>query len=122
MTTQYFGKNYTISDHLEKISEKKVRKLKKYFSDNAEIKFTVTLDKSSYKSEIVVTDGMKTVRAEAISDNPYKNLDIAVPKIEGQMRKKKSLLDKFRRTTGDKPVKKETVQVASDIEPEKPEF
>jgi putative sigma-54 modulation protein len=124
MKIDYFGKNYTISDHLKKITEKKCRKLKKYFADDAVAKFTVNLYKNDYTTELTVTQGTKVVRAEAQCENPYKNLDVVIPKVEGQMRKKKSMFDKFKRggeVKSKKPEASSAEQIASDVE-QKPEF
>lgn len=99
MNIEYIGKDYSVSDGLKKMTEKKCGKLKKYLKDQT-IKFTITLvkadnaSKGEYTTEAVTTFGKTEIRAEARSDSPFNNLDEIVPKLEGQMRKKKTIWGK----------------------------
>src|SRR5574344_2140421 len=95
MKIEFFGKEYSVSDSLKKMSEKKCKKLNKYFDQDAVLRFNVTLESGSYKTELVVSSDGKQVRAEAVSSDPYSNLDVVIPRIEGQMRKKKSIWERF---------------------------
>ena len=78
MKIEYVGKNYNISEQLKKITVKKSKKLKKYFDDDTVAKFIITLTNNTYKTELVVIFGVNQLRAEAESDNPYRNLDIVI--------------------------------------------
>ncbi|MDD4839166.1 MAG: ribosome-associated translation inhibitor RaiA [Clostridia bacterium] len=128
MKIEYFGKDYTFSEQLKKMSDKKCRKLKKYFDGDAVAKFTVTLASNSYKTELVVTFGSNTLRAEAESENPYKNLDVVIPRIETQMGKKKSVwVGKKKGKHNEYPKieaadREDKEEVVEDFEPPKPEF
>lgn len=121
MKIEYVGKNYNISEQLKKITVKKSKKLKKYFDDDTVAKFIITLTNNTYKTELVVIFGVNQLRAEAESDNPYRNLDIVIPKIQGQMRKTKTVWRQ--RITGRKNEKVAPAEkpLILDEEPPKPE-
>lgn len=88
-------KNYEVSEHLKRITEQKLAKLDKYFSGeepNAKVSFkkqanTLTL-------EVVLSYANKFVRATVSGDNFYDNLDLVLPKLEGQIRKYRTKFDK----------------------------
>ena len=124
MKIEYVGKDYNVSDQLKKITDKKCRKLKKYVDEDAVAKFIISLENNSYKTELVVSFGANQLRAETESENPYKNLDVVIPKIQNQMSKNKSVWEHKK-----KGRKNETPSAAVtakkgvlDEEPPKPEF
>ena len=96
MKVEIFGKNYNVSDSLQKITEKKCAKLDKYFSDdkNAVAKVQVTLENGDYETELTVTYKTQTYRASAISQTPFDNIDLVIPKLLGQIRKQKDIWSK----------------------------
>ena len=95
MNIEFSTKNYDLSDHLKTITEQKVNKLDKYFSDNdTDCKVSFKKESKSLKTEIMLDYHGNLVRAQAIGDNFYKNLDIVLPKIEGQIRKYRTKFDK----------------------------
>jgi len=91
MKIEIFGVNYNPSDSLKSITEKKCNKFEKRVTDTAEIKFTVTLENGSYTTEAVLTDKGITYRADNMSDSPFDNVDIVIPRLLGQMRKQKDI-------------------------------
>ncbi len=125
MKIEHFGKDYNYSDHLKEVTEKKCRKLKKYFSEQSVAKFTVTLDKKTYITDLVVTDDKGNIfRARSENPDPYTNVDEVIPKLEGQMRKQKSSLAKIIRDAilGKKQNSAPKIEIANeDEEPPKPE-
>lgn len=80
-------KNYTISEKLKGLIEKKVSKLEKYFGDNANCKVVCKSDNKQKKLEITITGKGSFFRSEVSGDNMYQNLDLALPKIEKQILK-----------------------------------
>ena len=83
MKFEYFGKDYDVSDLLKDITEKKCRKLDKYFKS----------DENALVRLNVIKDGMH-YRAEAKGFNPFDNIDELIPKIIGQIRKQKDIWEK----------------------------
>ena len=96
MQITIIGKSgYTISDRLKSIVESKTAKFDKYFDDTASVK-VVCKEESNKKftMELTFSFNGQIVRSEVTSDNMYHNIDIALPKIEGQIRKYKTRLEK----------------------------
>lgn len=92
MKIEIFGKNYTPSDSLKAITEKKFAKVTRRVEDeNAEAKFTVTLENGDYTTDLTLSTRGITYRASAQSDSPFDNVDIVIPRLLGQMRKQKDI-------------------------------
>ncbi len=95
LTIEIFGKGYTVSDGLKDITTKKCSKLDKYFdAEGTSVKFIVTLEGNEYTTDMTVVYRSQTYRAGAVSDSPYNNLDVVIPRILGQLRKQKSIWGK----------------------------
>ncbi len=95
LTIDIFGKGYTVSDGLKDITAKKCSKLDKYFdAEGTLVKFIVTLEGNEYTTDMTVVYRSQTYRAQAVSDSPYNNLDVVIPRILGQLRKQKSIWGK----------------------------
>ena len=95
MRIELIARNYKVSDRLEEIINKKMEKFARYFEDDAVAKITMREVKNKYAMEITIFfGGDNMVRSEVISDNMYNNIDLALPKIEGQIRKYRTKLGK----------------------------
>lgn len=89
------GKGYNVSDRLKNVIESKAEKFDKYFDDTAEIKVVCKEEHAKkYTMEMTIIFDSQIVRAEVTSDNMYHNIDLAMPKIERQVRKYKTKLAK----------------------------
>ncbi len=96
MQIDFIAKNYTISDRLKEVIEKKVSKFDNYFDADATARVVcreVNTDK--YTMELTINfGGGKVLRSEVTSDNMFSNIDIIMPKIERQVRRFKTIIDK----------------------------
>lgn len=100
MRIEIYGKNYTPSDSLKAITEKKCAKLdRRIVDENAEIKFTVIYENGDYTTDMVLTTKGLTYRASAMSDSPFDNVDEVIPRLLGQMRKQKDIWGKDKKGT-----------------------
>lgn len=88
-------KNYEVSEHLRRITEQKLGKLDKYFSAS-EPKAKVSFKKqaNTLTLEVFLDYAGKFIRATVSGDNFYDNLDLILPKLEGQIRKHRTKFDK----------------------------
>ena len=88
-------RNCECSEHLRSVTEKKLAKLDKYFKDD-ETSARVSFKKqgNSLTTEVMLDYNGKFVRATATSDNFYENIDVILPKLEGQIRKHRTKFDK----------------------------
>lgn len=99
MRIEIVSKNYKASDHLKEVIDMKMEKFSRYFEDDAVAKFTLKeLRKDVYAMELTIYFGSRMVRSEVVSDNMYNNIDLALPKIEGQIRKYRTKLERVRKS------------------------
>lgn len=99
MRIEIIARNYKLTDHLEEIINKKMEKFSRYFEDDATAKiFLKETGKERYVMEITIFFGNNMVRSEVSSDNMFNNIDIALPKIEGQIRKHRTKLSKLKKS------------------------
>ncbi len=98
MRIEIIARNYKLTDRLEEIINKKMEKFSRYFEDDAVAKiFLKETGKERYVMEITIFFGNNMVRSEVASDNMFNNIDIALPKIEGQIRKHRTKLGKLKK-------------------------
>ncbi len=120
MRIEIISKSYKKGEKLDGIIKDKLSKLDRYFEDEANVKVSLKqIGKEGTKTvkygmEITIFYGSNFVRSEVISDNMYKNIDLALPKLEGQIRKYKTRLDKLKKEAFD-----ESALYASTIPEEK---
>lgn len=95
MKFDIYAKNYEVSEKLKSITEQKLAKLDKYFKDDdAVAKVNFKKQGNSLTTEIMLDYNGRLVRATASSDNFYDNIDVVLPKLEGQIRKHRTRFDK----------------------------
>ncbi len=90
------GKNISITNAIEERIIKKLSKLDKYFmnADELEAKVLVRVYPRGQKIEVTIPAGHLILRAEVIEDDLYAAIDNVVDKLEGQIRKYKTRLDR----------------------------
>lgn len=98
------GENIEVTQAIREYVEKKVGKIEKYFNDvpeaNAHVNLKTYSDKTA-KVEVTVPLPYVVLRAEETSPDLYGSVDLVVDKLERQMRKYKTKINrKNRRTQG----------------------
>ncbi len=94
MKIEMVCKNCIAGEKLRDVIEKKVAKLDKYFEDDTKCKVYMKKEGKSSKTEISLEYKGNFIRAQAYGDNLYDTIDIVLPKIEGQLRKHRTKLEK----------------------------
>ena len=96
MKVQITGKNITITEAMRAQTEAKLSKMDKYFiiDESVVAKVLARTYKNEQKIEITIFTKMMDFRVEVKSDDYYNALDFAIDKLEGQMRKLKTRIDK----------------------------
>ncbi|MCM1455523.1 MAG: HPF/RaiA family ribosome-associated protein, partial [Bacteroides sp.] len=86
MKLEIYGKNYNPSDLLKAVTEKKSAKLARRLKDddNAQVKYTVTLENGVYATDLTVVTRGQSYRAEAEAGSPFDNIDVVIPRLLGQ--------------------------------------
>ena len=104
------GIHIEVTDAIRDFTEKKIKKLDKFFDQNTICHVTFT-DKSKGKQrlDIRIEYKSRTYLAESDTDNLYSGIEQLVSKIEGQIRKDKAMAEKAR---------KETIPVVEEMDEE----
>lgn len=98
------GKGISISDSLMDRIEKKLAKLDRYFHDDAEANIRLSQEKGGRNiAEITISASGLLLRAEETSGDMYTSIDGAVDKLNRQIRRHRTKLDKKLRDTAFEP-------------------
>lgn len=96
MKNQIIGKNIDVTESIKAAVEKKLARLDKYFVINEGVSCRVVV--RSYpvgaKVEITIFTSIMDLRAEVTDKDLYAAVDLAIDKLEGQMRKLKTRMDR----------------------------
>lgn len=100
MKFDVYAKNYEVGEKLRNITEQKLSKLDKYFKDDETVaRVSFKKQGNSFTTEIMLDFNGKLVRATATGDNFYDDLDVVLPKLEGQIRKHRTKFDKHNKNS-----------------------
>lgn len=92
------GENIAVTDAIRDYTETKLSKLEKYFSEDVTVHVTAKVyPNKQAKAEVTIPHKDVTLRAEETSDNWYASLDLVVDKLERQIRKHKTKVQKRNR-------------------------
>ncbi len=96
MKFQITGKNVTITQAMKKATETKLSKMDKYFiiDESVTAKVLVKTYREMQKVEITIFTKMMDFRVEVSASDFYEALDLAIDKLEGQMRKLKTKISR----------------------------
>lgn len=99
MKYQIIGKNIEVTEGIKEALLKKMSRMDKYFviDDDVTCRAVVRTYKTGQKVEITIFTKMMDFRAEVVDDDLYAAFDLAIDKLEGQMRKLKTRLDRRNR-------------------------
>ncbi len=105
MKLEIICKKCECSEHLRSVTEKKLAKLDKYFAgQDADAKVYFKAEKDSFTTEVMLNYAGRFVRASATGENFYDTLDVVLPRLEGQIRKYRTIFDKNRKNSAYKSV------------------
>lgn len=92
------GENIAITDAIRDYAETKLSKLEKYFSEDATVHITAKVyPNKRAKAEVTIPHKDVTLRAEETSNDWYNSLNVVVDKLERQIRKHKTKVQKRNR-------------------------
>lgn len=94
MKYTYVGKNVIITDSLKQSVEEKLARLGNYFDCEKEAKVVMSTQKNKHKLEVTIYIKDLIIRAEEVTDDMYVAIDLIVDKLERQLRKQKTVLQK----------------------------
>ena len=96
MKITFRGKNIEITEAIEEKVSEKLSKLDKYFivSENVEAKVLVRTYPYGQKIEVTIPTEYVLLRAEVVDQDLYNAIDLVIDKLEGQIRKYKTRLNR----------------------------
>lgn len=102
MKYQIIGKNVQVTEGIRSAIEKKLSRMDKYFiiTDDVICRAVVRSYKQGAKVEITIFTPQLDFRAEVKNDDFYAAVDLAIDKLEGQMRKLKTRMDRTKAKLG----------------------
>ncbi len=94
MKIEIVAKNYQVNEKISSVIEKKVAKLDKYFEDDSKCKVYLKKENRTCKLELEVLYKNNILRAQGYAENFYDAIDLVIPKLEKQIYKHRSKLEK----------------------------
>ncbi|MEE0831459.1 MAG: ribosome-associated translation inhibitor RaiA [Longicatena sp.] len=94
MKVQIYGKNITVTAAIAEKIEKKLNHLEKYFiiDENVVANVVVRVYPNKQKIEVTIPTKYAVLRAEVVHDDLYAAIDLAIDKLEDQIRRQKTRL------------------------------
>lgn len=94
------GKNVEVTPALQEYVAKKLRKLEKYFNTQAEAQATLDVVREDHIVEVTISFNGLLLRAEEATEDMYASIDLVVDKLERQMHKHKTRINRKLRQQG----------------------
>ena len=112
MRIEITGRKYDVGTKLENLINAKIDKqIGRYFGEDDVARVVCKMENGKYKMELTIVVGGTILRAENTAEDMYTNIDVVVPKVERQMRKYRTKLNKNLR---------ETIDMSEAVEEAKP--
>lgn len=89
-----YGKNMHVSDSLKDALKKKFSKFERFFGPDTEVYATFSKEKKYQMLEVTIPLGRTVLRAEEKADDLLSAIEVVVDKLEGQLRRYKTKIQK----------------------------
>jgi putative sigma-54 modulation protein len=96
MRFEIVGKNVTVTPAMKEKIEKKISSLSKYLiiNDDTIVRVVARVYPNSQKVEVTIPTKIGILRTEVVNDDFYAAVDLAIDKLEDQIRRQKTRLSK----------------------------
>jgi len=94
MRIEISGRKYQIDEELRDYILTKASKLNRYFGDEIIARVFCKEERGKAKLEMTILFGDTIIRCEETSEGMYKNVDVIIPKIDRQIRKYRTKIEK----------------------------
>ena len=95
MRIELVAKNYQVNEKIDSVIAKKVAKLDKYFEEDSKCRIYLKKENArTCKLEVEVNYKNNMLRAQGYAENFYDAIDLVIPKLEKQIYKHRSKLEK----------------------------
>ncbi|GAA0744385.1 ribosome hibernation-promoting factor, HPF/YfiA family [Clostridium oceanicum] len=94
MKINVIGKNIKVTEALRDTVEKKLSKLDRFFNPNVVATATLSVERNKQNIEVTIPFNGVVLRGEESNGDMYASIDLVIGKLEGQIRKQKTKLQK----------------------------
>ncbi len=94
MNVHLKGKNVQITDGIREYAEKRFQKLEKYFEKDFDVNATMSVEKDLHKIDVVILISGLVLKGEDKTRDMYTTIDNVVDKLERQIRKYKTRINR----------------------------
>lgn len=94
MIITYSGKNMEVSEYLHELADRKIAKLERYFPADTQVQVTMAVEKNRHIIEITIPYAGGIIRGEEVTGDMYASIDNVVAKLEKQILRNKSKLER----------------------------
>lgn len=107
MKIEIIGKGVEITESMKKMTSKKLARVESFFDDDADLDAVVVykVHPLEQSCEISITAPRLNIRAKTRGNDAYECLDLCIDKLEGQLRKVKTMYTKARDKSFGKSIK-----------------
>ena len=88
------GKNIEVSEYLRDLALKKIAKLERYFPEDTEVIITMAVEKNRHIVEVTIPYQGGIIRGEESTGDMYASIDNVIAKLEKQIHRHKTRLEK----------------------------
>lgn len=88
------GKNIEVSEYLRDLALKKIAKLERYFPEDTEVIITMAVEKNRHIVEVTIPYQGGIIRGEESTGDMYASIDNVIAKLEKQIHRYKTRLEK----------------------------
>lgn len=112
MNIQVRGDQLAVTEALRDYTEKKISKLQRYFESplTSDVNVTLSVNRGLHTVEVTIPLPGVMLRAEEKSEDMYASIDLVVDKLERQIRKHKTKVNRRLRKAGVRNLFKESVE------------
>jgi len=111
------GKNIEVTPALQEYLEKKLKKLDKYFNNELEAQVTLSVVRESHSVDVTISIDGLLLRGEEATEDMYASIDLVVDKIERQLHKYKTRINRKLRQKGTKEQLTASTRADEGVEP-----
>ena len=88
------GKNFNVTEALKDRVDKKLSKFERYFGPNTEAHATLSVERDRHIIEVTIPFNGVILRGEEATEDMYTSIDNVIEKLERQMRRQKTKLER----------------------------
>lgn len=108
------------TDAIKQYAEEKVKKIKRFFPDPINANVVLALERYQHRADVTITlhNGL-VLKGQNTSDDMYSSIDLAMSKIEKQVRRYKDKIRSHKPATGPQlPFRVDVIEDETDVMPE----